>query len=108
MAGNKKINMTALIKTVAKIHLFTGTGMRKNPFKSGYRPLFDFSQAKTKISGQINLINSESFEPGKSGVVEITFIRGIISDRYFKVGEVFSFGEGTHALGKGQIIQIIA
>lgn len=99
--------MYELIKVFANIELFSGENMRQTPFSKGYRPVFDFKGAQTKISGRIDLLNMEMFAPGMSGVVEITFIKGMISDTYFVIGENFTFGEGPHPLGKGQIIETI-
>lgn len=102
------IIMYDLIKVLAEIELFAGENMRQLPFYSKYRPLFDFIGATTKISGSIDLINMDSFVPGKSGIVEITFIKGTISDSYFKKGEPFTISEGgKFNLGKGKIIDII-
>ncbi len=81
--------------------------MRKTPFISGYRPLFEFNGANTKISGKIDLIDTELFHPGKSGTIQITFNKGLINESHFKVGEVFTFSEGVNPLGKGEIVDVI-
>jgi hypothetical protein len=96
--------MNELIKISAKIQLFAGENMRRTPVVSGYRPLFDFMGAQTKLSGKIDLIDSDKIYPNSSDIVNITFIKGIISDNYFNSGTTFTFGEGTHSLGKGEII----
>ena len=96
--------MDELIKKVAKIQLFTGEGKRRTPIISGYRPLFDFVGAKTKLSGKIDLINDDKIYPGSSGIVNITFIKGIINENFFKKGTFFTFSEATLSLGKGEII----
>jgi translation elongation factor EF-Tu-like GTPase len=101
-------NMSELTVIHAKIELFSGHKMRTTPFVSGYRPVFDFSGEKTKISGKIDLINTDTFLPGMVGVVKISFIKGIISDIHFKVGKTFSFGEGVNPLGKGEITEVIS
>ena len=98
--------MSDLIKLKATIHLFAGDNVRQTPFASGYRPLFLFSNAKTKISGRIDLIGGHSFEPGSSGAVTISFVSGIIDEIYFRVGEKFTFSEGQNELGSGEIIDI--
>jgi translation elongation factor EF-Tu-like GTPase len=106
-----KINkaMYQLIKVLANIELFKGENMRQFPFYSKYRPVFCFEGAKTRISGSIDLIGDiESFEPGASNVVHITFLKGIIDDAFFKKGQPFTFSEGGKSeLGKGEILKII-
>jgi translation elongation factor EF-Tu-like GTPase len=96
--------MYELIKMKARINLFDAPNGRKTPFVSGYRPLFNFSNAPTKISGKIDLIGKESFLVGMSDDVHITFIMGIIDDDYFKAGVKFSFDEGGDVLGSGEFI----
>ncbi len=98
--------MSELVVIHAKIELFSGKNMRTTPFVSGYRPVFDFPGEKTKISGKIDLINTDTFLPGMAGVVKISFVMGIISNSHFKVGETFSFSEGVCSLGKGEIIEV--
>ena len=100
--------MNNLITIKAKIELFAGEHMRKKPFTSGYRPVFDFIGARTKTSGKIDLIEMEWFHPGNSGTVKVSFNKGIINDSHFKVGETFTFGEGVHALGKGEITEVLS
>lgn len=100
--------MPELVKVIADIELFAGENMRQIPFVSKYRPAFDFTGAKTKISGRIDLINMNEFAPGKSGIVQVTFIKGIIPDSYFKKGQLFTISEGgRYDLGKGIIIEKI-
>src|SRR5689334_10264798 len=96
--------MSETIRITAKIQLFAGAKMRQTPFGKGYRPLFEFHNTKTKISDQINLLDSELFYPGMSGEVEISFNKGIILDTHFVAGTRFTFGEGTFALGEGEIL----
>lgn len=96
--------MSALIKMKAKIKLLETENGRKTAFFSGYRPLFNFQNAPTKISGSIDLIDKESFLVGMCDDVYITFIRGIIDDDYFKSGIQFTFDEGGHTLGSGEFI----
>lgn len=97
-----------MVKVKADIELFkTSEGGRKTPFINGYRPLFDFSGARTLTSGKIDVIERDGLSPGETGKVIITFIKGIIDDSHFKVGERFSFGEGVNLTGQGTIIEII-
>lgn len=95
--------MVELIKILATIELFSDEQSRKPPFKNGYRPLFNFSGVTTKISGSIKFIGSDYFPPGSKGDVEITFIKGMLDDSYFKAGVKFTFDEGRDFLGKGEI-----
>lgn len=88
----------------AKISLFDTPHGRKTPFVSGYRPLFNFPNAPTKISGKIDLIDKEFFLVGMSDDVHLTFIKGMIDDDYFRVGVKFSFDEGGDVLGSGEFI----
>lgn len=95
--------MIEFISVLATIELFSDEHLRKTPFKSGYRPLFNFPGAATKISGSIKLIRGEYFSPGSKGDVEITFIKGIIDDSHIKSGVKFTFDEGLDVLGEGVI-----
>ncbi|OQP38897.1 hypothetical protein A4H97_19530 [Niastella yeongjuensis] len=56
--------MYHLIKILAKIELLSGENTRNKPIVNGYRPLFNFKDEKTKISGRIDLIEMPLFEPG--------------------------------------------
>lgn len=100
--------MYKVVRILAEIHLLSGEKVRRTPFKSGYRPLFNFPNAKTKISGQIKLLESEEFKPGDKGTVEIHFVRGIIGDENFQSGNNFTFDEGNIELGRGNIIKLIS
>jgi translation elongation factor EF-Tu-like GTPase len=99
--------MYDLIKVLAKIELLSGENVRKNPIANGYRPLFNFKDEKTKISGRIDLIEKSLFDPGMRGIVQITFIKGMIKDSHFTVGEQFTFDEGTQILGSGEIVEVV-
>jgi translation elongation factor EF-Tu-like GTPase len=101
--------MSELIKVLAKLKLFSGENMRQTPFFSKYRPVFNFDGAITKISGRIDLIGEvKSFAPGALGIVQLSFIKGIISDTYFKEGEIFTISEGgEYILGEGEILKLL-
>jgi translation elongation factor EF-Tu-like GTPase len=106
--GVKLEDMKDQIKLLAEIHLFAGENMRQTPFFSNYRPLFNFHGSKTKISGKIDLIDMDKFLPGTSGIVQVTFIKGMISYEYLKKGEHFTISEGGNFdLGEGEIVEII-
>ena len=98
--------MQELIIVKAKVQLFAGEGMRQNPFADKYRPLFTFKGAKTKVSGSINLLDRSLFYPGTTATINITFIKGILPDFYFRVGEHFVFSENVREMGEGEIIEI--
>ncbi|WP_343672469.1 hypothetical protein [Chitinophaga sp.] len=95
--------MVDLIKNFATIELFSDARLRKTPFRSGYRPLFNLPGATTKISGSIKIIGADYFYPGSKGNVEITFIKEMIDDGYCKTGVKFTFDEGRDILGEGEI-----
>jgi translation elongation factor EF-Tu-like GTPase len=103
MVRTDKNYMAELLKIKAKIELFEG--VRQTPVVSGYRPAFNFHGAPTKISGRIDLINMNVFAPGETAIVQVTFIKHMLDDDYFTVGQVFTFDEGPHVVGKGQIIE---
>lgn len=91
-----------LMKTIhAKIKLYSGTGKRKTPFFSGYRPLFDLL-SNTMISGAINFLDRKFLEPGSTAVVEITFLtpKSFIKDSFF-------FYESNEPLGEGVILNLV-
>ncbi|MGF7076237.1 translation elongation factor EF-Tu-like GTPase [Mucilaginibacter sp. 3215] len=62
-----------MIKVKASIKLYEGENVRKTPFTTGYRPLFNFI-TDVKTSGQISLIKHDKFFPGEQGSVDIEFI----------------------------------
>ena len=93
--------MYELLQTRAEIRFLDMPNGRKTPFRSGYRPLFNFTDVGTKISGRIDLIEQETFSVGMKGVVNITFIKGMIDDIHFKTGVKFTFDEGTEIFGEG-------
>jgi translation elongation factor EF-Tu-like GTPase len=97
------------IQVLAQLKLFSGENMRRTPFVSTYRPIFEFKGARTKISGRIDLLNTKSFYPGTTGIVQITFLKDMIDDNYFKKGETFKISEGgEYILGEGEIIEVLA
>ena len=97
-----------MIKIRAEIELFKSSdGGRRTPFRNGYRPIFDFSGARTKMSGRIDVIERDGLNPGEAGTAIVTFIKGMIDDSHFKVGEQFLFGEGVSLTGQGTIIEIV-
>ncbi len=70
--------MRELIQISAKIKLFKGANATQTPFITGYRPLFNFKNANTKISGRIELVDRSTFAPGDTGIVKVSFVMGII------------------------------
>ena len=59
------------------------------------------------MSGSIELIESDKFEPGATENVKITFYEGIIDSNYFRPGQQFTFGEGIHLTGEGEFLEVI-
>ena len=100
--------MSETIKLLANIEYSSTVMGRQNPFYTGYRPIFTFPAARTKLSGRIDLINKERFVQGESGNLQITFVKGIIDDEHFSVGQKFTFAEEPHQVGRGEIIKIIS
>ena len=96
--------MSGVIKILAEIEVVVAEGGRKTPFYTGYRPLFNFENASTKISGSIRIINKEKLSQGMHDIVEISFIKGVLNESYFKVGTNFTFDEGWDLVGKGKIV----
>jgi hypothetical protein len=83
------------------------SGKRKSPFTSGYRPAFKFDFMPWRISGKIDLINGESFPPGNTDIVKVTFLDEQIIVEKLKVGTKFTFDEVIGgALGEGEILNI--
>ncbi len=99
--------MSNVIKIRAHIKLVPSDIGRKTPFATGYRPLFSFKDAPTRISGKIDLLDKDLFEPNSEGDVIITFLQGTIDDKYFKENEKFDFTEGLHPIGNGEILEIL-
>jgi translation elongation factor EF-Tu-like GTPase len=95
-------------KILANIEFSLNNTSRQNPFYSGYRPVFTFADARTKLSGRIALINKGKFGQGESGNVEITSVKDIIDDEHFNVGQKFTFAEEPNQVGKGHVIEIIS
>ena len=94
-----------MIKVKAKIKLFEEGG-RKTPFKTGYRPLFEFVK-ENPTSGSIELIDKELFFPGESGIVIIYFLHKNLLGMDFKEGKRFEFGEGLIMVGEGTVMEIV-
>ena len=94
-----------MIKAKAKIKLYESEIGRTTPFTDGYRPLFNFVNDMKK-SGQITLINKSEFKPGEEDSVEISFIDNQYLGKDFGNGKKFTFSEGRHALGEGEIIEV--
>lgn len=94
--------MIEVVKIFASIELFSNDQSRKTTFKSGYRPLFNFQGLNTKISGSIRLLESELLFPGSIADAEISFIKSMRVNHYFKSGVRFTFDEGGAPLGKGE------
>lgn len=90
-----------MLKIKAKIWLYKKNG-RKTPFKSGYRPLFDF-KGDSKYSGKIDLISKKEFFPGEEDIVYITFA----NLEYLNVDNIFLFSEGLIDLGEGIVVEIV-
>ncbi len=90
-----------MVRVKAQIKLYAGSGKRKTPFTSGYRPLFDVLEG-TKTSGMITLIDRESFEPGDEGMVEIKFIKANCDE-----GTRFYFYESIEPLGEGVVLELL-
>lgn len=99
--------MQDIIKVKAHIKLLPDNLGRKTPFLSGYRPVFWFKSASTRISGKIELIDSSSFKPNAEGDVFIFFNKGIIDTNNFRENEKFEFTEGLNPIGKGEILQVL-
>jgi len=100
-----KNSMFKIISVFARLHIYSGERMLQRPIYSNYRPLFDFTTAKTKLSGRIILKGPENLPPGSTALVEICFVKGIISDEFFKPGQKFKISEGMgYDLGEGEIM----
>lgn len=93
-----------MVKLKANIKLYENG--RLSPFKSSYRPVFNFID-EMKTSGQIELIDKDEFFPGEEGIVNITFISRKYLGKDFAVGKRFFFGEGIEFLGEGIVIEIL-
>ena len=98
--------MLTKISLLAKVTYYSNTG-RMSPIYSGYKPPFIFENAKTAISGLVELLNVECLKPGTTENIYITFIQGIIDNEYFKPEVRFYFNEGKLRLGEGEIVAII-
>jgi len=94
-----------MIKARAYIRLYDGEKKRKTPFFSGYRPTFEFIPGM-RTDGAIGLPDKESFAPGESGEVILSFL----NSRYlgdFSSGSRFKFYEAEESLGEGEIIEVL-
>jgi translation elongation factor EF-Tu-like GTPase len=95
-----------MLNVRAKIKLYKGDGYRQTPFVNGYRPLFNFI-SESKKSGKINLIDTSQFLPGDEGIVTISFIDEQYLGNDFGTGKTFTFGEGSHTLGEGKVLEVV-
>ena len=99
--------MSDLIKVLARIEYLKSSKGRQGAIYSGYRPIFTFLNARTKLSGSIDLIDRESFVQGEIGLVKLSFVKGVIDAHHFTVGEKFTFAEEPTLVGKGEITEIL-
>lgn len=95
-----------MITIKANLNLYKN--IRTVPFKSGYRPTFDFG-TKSLSSGRITLLKGkESFFPGEEDEVEINFLSNKFLGKRFKVGEKIIFTEGLTPVGEIEILEILS
>ncbi len=97
---------TETMKAKAKLKVYAGENKRRNPFTTGYRPMFEFVPNK-RTTGQITLLNQQELKPGEEGIVEIKFITRELLGEDFDVGEKGYFYEAKEPLGEAEIIEII-
>ncbi|MBD1432700.1 hypothetical protein H8B06_07690 [Sphingobacterium sp. DN00404] len=93
-----------MVKIRAYIKLYRN--VRRTPFRTGYRPLFDFIE-EMKTSGRIDLIDRKQFYPGDEGEVKIVFLNRDYLGDDFDIGKTFLFGEGSDPLGEGVVKEIL-
>ena len=79
---------------------------RISPFRSGYRPIFNFIK-ETGTSGYITLLDKKVLYPGEEALVEIAFNYREYLGKDFGVGTKFTFCEGKTVTGEGEVIEII-
>ncbi|MBK7706076.1 MAG: hypothetical protein IPN69_18720 [Acidobacteria bacterium] len=79
--------------------------LRKTPFISGYRPVFDFG-GEYMTSGMIDLLDRDSMKPGDEALVSIRFLDESIDYLGVGIGSTFQFGEGDKPFGHGEILEL--
>jgi hypothetical protein len=85
--------------------VYSEGGSRRNlPIQPGYKPLFNFHWLASKISGRIETIDKGVINVGETVIVEISFIKHLINERYFVPKETFTFDEGGAVIGSGEIL----
>ena len=101
-----------LIIVKAKITMkSTDEGGRKSGFISGYRPnhVFEIPEDMGNLKsygGDIVFDDEELFEPGKTKIVTVRFLRNPIVEKYIKVGQNWFINEAARTLGYGEIVEI--
>lgn len=75
-------------------------------FTSGYRPAFKFKDNDEFNSGEIKFIGKDRIESGETVEGDITLLHPELVKEYLKVGNTFSFQEGTILAGKGEILKV--
>jgi translation elongation factor EF-Tu-like GTPase len=95
-----------MVSAIAKIKFFDYVNGRKIPFFSRYRPICSFIPGDC-TSGQIELLDRESFNIGDEGIVKITFVTKSSLGRNFCVGCLFTMSEGHYIMGFGEILEIL-
>lgn len=93
-----------MIKIKAFIKLYKQG--RKSPFRSGYRPDFNFVK-DNMTCGHIALIDREMLSLGEEALVEIAFLNKDLLGSSFAEGSKFVFYEGKTATGEGEVKEII-
>jgi len=101
-----------LIIVRAKITMkTTENGGRKSGFISGYRPnhVFelpdDLRNLRTYI-GDILFDDEKLFQPGKSKIVTVRFLKNPEIDKFINVGQKWFINEAAVTLGHGVILEI--
>lgn len=96
------------LKLRAKLYLLpTARGGRQTPIKEGvYRPLF--SLGPTSASCRIDKIDGGMLAPGGEAEVSMTLVQPDRFGAALRVGEQFDLLEGSRAVGRGVIQQLLS
>lgn len=92
----------------AEITFFaTGTGGRKQPAFSGYRPSRDLGLSGTLNDTQHDYVGADNVEPGKSSIARLRLLRPDLQIGRLFTGMKFTVQEGSRIVGYGTIVRVL-
>jgi translation elongation factor EF-Tu-like GTPase len=102
--------MQCVRKIRAWVHLLrTEEGGKRIPFRTDYRPSFNFEPGQTHYvnDGRIVLLDRPECGPGEECLVEIEFLCPEALPPTVDVGVCFNVQEGGWIVGSGEVLEVL-